>query len=39
MDYHHDAGRQAKYLETPFNSGSFRSAKDRMIAEEIKREL
>ena len=37
MSYNHDAGRQAKYLETPLNAE--RGAVNALIAREIKKSL
>jgi hypothetical protein len=37
MDFHHAPGRQAKYLEQPFNSEA--DVVNRLIAREIKKEM
>jgi hypothetical protein len=39
LDYHHDAGRQAKYLETPINDSGVKRKVEELIAREIKRQL
>ena len=39
LTYRHDPGRQAKYLETPLNVAKADGTVNRLIAEEIKREL
>jgi len=39
LDYQHDEGRQAKYLETPINDAGVRSKVEELIAREIKAAL
>ena len=39
LDYHHDVGRQAKYLETPINDAGVKRKVEDLIAREIKRAL
>lgn len=39
LDFQHDAGRQAKYLEDPLNSGDFQQAMQQIAAEEFKAAL
>lgn len=39
LTYQHDAGRQAKYLETPANDGGVKAKVDALIAREVKQEL
>lgn len=39
LTWHHDPGRQAKYLETPVNDPVNKQKVNELIAREIKREL
>lgn len=39
LTYQHDAGRQAKYLETPANDGGVKAKVNALIAREVKQEL
>lgn len=39
LDYHHDAGRQAKFLEQPITDAGVKRKVEDLIAREIKREL
>jgi len=39
LTFHHDAGRQAKYLETPINDAGVKRKVEDLIAREIKAAL
>ena len=39
LTFHHDAGRQAKYLETPINDAGVKRKVEELIAREIKAAL
>jgi hypothetical protein len=39
LDYHHDVGRKAKYLETPINDAGVKAKVEELIAREIKAAL
>jgi hypothetical protein len=39
LTWRHDAGRQAKYLETPINDGGVKKSVETLIAREIKSSL